>query len=128
MATSNCEEKIKNLFNLVKSKNILKDVKNLKELEDWCENANQMRHQRNKYIHGHWAFLPHLENGVELTVAPWVKLKYGGSERMSLQELRTIVQEITICFEQLMVIRKSLRLYHRMRQVLSQTHVMEKHI
>ncbi len=83
----------------------MKSESNHQELEVWCESAHQMRHQRNKYIHGHWSLLPHIENGVELCVAPWVKEKYGGSLRMSLKELNKIVQEIKDCFEQLRMIR-----------------------
>lgn len=106
LATTNCEMKIEKLYKFVKSKKILKSESNLQELKDWCESAHQMRHQRNKYIHGHWTFLPHLENGVELSVAPWVKEIYGGNERMSLQELSNIVQAIKDCFEQLVLIRR----------------------
>jgi len=106
LANTSCEKKIENLYEIVKTKNLLKSDGNLKELKDWCENAHQMRHQRNKYMHGHWSFLPHLEHGVELNVAPWVKEKYGGSERMSFQDLNAIVQEIKECFKQLCDIRR----------------------
>ena len=103
---TSCKKKIENLYEIVNQKKILKSESNLQELKDWCESAHQMRHQRNKYIHGHWTYLPHLENGVELRVAPWVKEEYGGSERLSLQELSIIVREIKDCFEQLMLIRQ----------------------
>ena len=107
LARTNCEGKIKRLHEIVKSRNILKSKINFQELEDWCADAHQKRHQRNKYIHGHWTFLPHLENGVELNVAPWIKEKYGASERMSLQELDVIVHELKDCFRQLMAIRQN---------------------
>ena len=106
LAKSSCEKKIEDLYEIIKSEKILISKSNLQELKDWCKSAHQMRHQRNKYIHGHWTFLPHLENGVELSVAPWVNEIYGGSERMSLQELSNIVQEIKDCFERLVVIRR----------------------
>ena len=105
LARTSCEKKLESLYEIVKSKSILKSERNLQELETWCENANKMRHQRNSYIHAVWSFLPHLDR-VELSVAPWFRAKYQGSLEMSLQEFSVIVQEIKDCFEQLMVIRR----------------------
>ena len=70
LAKTSCEKKIEYLYEIVKSEKILNSDSDLQALEEWCINAHKMRHQRNKYIHGHWSFLPHLENGVKLTVAP----------------------------------------------------------
>lgn len=105
LAQTSCKRKIENLYEIVKTTKILKSSRNLQELEEWCENAHQMRHQRNYYIHGVWSFVPHLDR-VELNVAPWFKGKYEGGSRMNLHEFSIIVQELTDCFIKLKQIRE----------------------
>ena len=72
-----CEKKIDYLYKIVRTE---KKIKDIKELEDWCINAHKARNERNKYIHGCWSYLPHLEESVELVVSPWQKEKYGVKE------------------------------------------------
>ena len=105
LAKTSCEKKIENLYKIVQSKDTLKNTRNLKELEEWCENAHKMRYQRNHYMHGVWSYLQHHDR-VELYLAPWFREKFEGSTKMTLQEFADIVQGIKDCFQQLMAIRQ----------------------
>ena len=101
------EKKIEYLYKLIKAKKIVTSGEELVELEDWCRKAHNARHERNRYMHGIWSFLPHLENGVEVNITPWAKSKYGASHknRMSLNDLRGIVKSMWTCHTEFLAIR-----------------------
>ena len=72
-----------------------------KDLHEWCVEAHEKRHERNMYMHGQWCFFPHLEEGVEFLIAPWVKEKYAAlypGPRFTLHKLECIVNDIKGCF------------------------------
>ena len=96
------EKKLKWLLKLTKTENS-------EDLHAWCQEAHEKRQERNMYLHGQWAFFPHLEEGVEFFVAPWVKKKYVNiypGSRFNLQKLENIVADIKSCFEQLQILRR----------------------
>ena len=79
------------------------------DLLAWTKAAHEKRHERNMYVHGIWACLPHLERGVEFIVAPWMKAKYEAvypGERFTLEVLEGIVQDIKSCFSELQSLRR----------------------
>lgn len=83
------------------------DSKN--DLHAWCANAHDKRHERNMYMHGQWAFLPHLEEGVEFHIAPWMKEKYAAvypGSRFSLNHLERVVSDLQACFKSLQLLRR----------------------
>ena len=74
-----------------------------KDLHEWCIEAHKKRHERNMYMHGQWHFIPHLEEGVEFSIAPWVQKKYAAlypGQRIALHKLECIVDDIKSCFDQ----------------------------
>lgn len=112
LARLSFEKKIECLYSLTSNNVVIADKNGLKEIEDWCSKAQTERHQRNRYMHGHWCYLPHLEEGVELNIPPWFREKYSESheKRMSMDKLRKIVEGIRSCFNELNVIRDKFRI------------------
>jgi hypothetical protein len=97
-----CESKIEYLLKLTSSDDDKKDI------YTWCQKAHEKRHERNMYMHGQWRFIPHLEENVELRIAPWVVEKYKDiypGTRITLQNLEDIVLDIKDCFKQFNVLR-----------------------
>ncbi|MDF2182607.1 hypothetical protein [Neptuniibacter sp. CAU 1671] len=87
----------------------LSPVDSKRDLHEWCADAHEKRHERNMYMHGQWAFLPHLEEGVEFLIAPWMKQKYAAvypGSRFSLEHLEIIVSELQACFKSLQLLRR----------------------
>ena len=79
------------------------------DLHEWCKEAHAKRHERNMYMHGQWAFFPHLEKGVEFHIAPWIREKYENvypGSRFTLKNLENIVLDIKSCFKQLQSLRR----------------------
>jgi len=79
----------------------LSSKENDSELKNWCKEAHARRQERNMYMHGQWAFIPHLEEGVEFLLAPWVEEKYCNiypGKRFTLEKLESIVLDIRACF------------------------------
>ena len=87
----------------------LSPLNSKQDLHDWCKDAHEKRHERNMYMHGQWAFLPHLEEAVEFTIAPWMKEKYAGiypGTRFSLSHLEMVVSDLQSCFKSLQSLRR----------------------
>jgi hypothetical protein len=78
-------------------------------LYGWFERANNARCIRNRYIHGHWEYLPlREEKPVGVRASAWLHEKFGAmaNEQMSMAELEASVDELENVFQEFMSLRK----------------------
>ena len=80
----------------------------LEEYKTWVKRAERTRYNRNRYLHGRWAFLWHLEKPVEFVSPIWMRDKLGsdGYERMTLEEFEVAVDELRECSKEFINIRE----------------------
>ena len=77
----------------------------------WCSEADKARYNRNRYLHGQWAFLGHLDKPVEFCAPVWMREKLGKDwkERLTLEELEEAVNELKRCAYAFITIREKNR-------------------
>ena len=109
LAKMTAEQKMERLLELFTSQEIISDEGSISEFAGWFERAAQARSIRNRYVHGHWEYLPmRSEKPVGVRAPAWMQEKLGpdANETMSLSDLETVADELVGVFEDFVQIRK----------------------
>jgi hypothetical protein len=85
----------------------LKKLVNEESYTSWLSLAETARFNRNRYLHGRWAYLWHLDRPVEFVSPVWMEAKLGNqaNERMTLEELESRAKDLKACCEAFLYIR-----------------------
>ena len=103
------EKRIERLRKLLGKADLKVEKKVREELSDWYENAAGVRNIRNRYVHGNWEFLPlRHRKPVGVSAPPWMREKLGSlaKEKMSLEQLEAVAQEVEAVFQEFMELRR----------------------
>jgi hypothetical protein len=106
LAKLSAERKIDWLRDLLGSCELISE-QGVREFEKWCDLAAQARSIRNRYVHGHWVYLPlRSDKPVDFQAPAWMRDKPGHeSKAMSFAELETVVDEMKGIFDEIKRIR-----------------------
>lgn len=97
------------LRELLTNGEVIQDGKSAREFRDWYELADRARSIRNRYVHGHWEYLPLRGNEpVDFRAPAWMREKLGdkGVETMSLAAFEAIAFEMKEVQERFSRIRR----------------------
>jgi len=109
LARMTAEQKMDRLREIFVSGEVIADNVSILEFEEWFELAARARSIRNRYVHGHWEYLPmRSQKPVGVRAPAWMREKLGheAEETMSLTDLEAVVDEMESVFDGFMRIRK----------------------
>ena len=100
LATMSFDKKVKRLRELLNDR-ALHVENSLKEIIEFLNKLEQVKNERNRYIHGNWKLLNGQQKPVEFTASVWMRAKLGknGLERMTLEDLEKIANSMSDTFE-----------------------------
>ncbi len=113
LAKMSAEAKLDRLQSLLTKEERLIDPIIKSEVIKWFARAHNARYIRNRYVHGHWDYLPlRAERPVEFQAFPWMEDRLGDDARqqMTLADLECVATDLEEVFQAFMRIRKMLRI------------------
>jgi hypothetical protein len=108
----NAQGKMDVLKELVTYKGLTAEEQFTADFNEWFKLASQTRVARNRYVHGYWDVMPHVEKPIRFHPTDWTSKMSGEKkdkaavQEMNLDEFKAIADEMESVFEKFGSLRK----------------------
>ena len=100
--------KMEALRTLITDGQVTSDRRRRDDFDRWFQFAVKSKASRNRYVHGCWDVIPHLEKPIRFEANQWYNGKSGAltTEEMTLDEFLRLMNEMAEVFDQFSVLRR----------------------